>query len=197
MLLLAFGLFSCRGLETAKKADQRLREVAAGCGVDLKTLDWTQKSGSSSFSDSRKGFAAKLSELKDLMAARKIGWEVNFSEDIRSSCPLKRSEILSSPGMVGFVDHMHWAMQSLLVREGLPVQVSKVRIIVSALKNTELYHRNEESRPYTDRNGFRMIDYYVNLGDPKSGLSFASLIRNLTARDLVFKEVRSSRLQAR
>jgi hypothetical protein len=191
-LLASFLLLSaCKDLASPETVDLALQKNASACGIDVSSLDWSRASGRSTVMETRKRFAAKFSELKNLLVKKDIQWEVAFGEEIKPTCQLSKSIILASPGIVGLVDHLHWAFQSLLGREGLPVNIEKIRIVISGKKGTDLYESNRASVAYSDEKGRRSIDYSVNLGDLETGVSFYSLIRNLTSKDIVFQHPRA------
>jgi hypothetical protein len=187
-LFLLCGLAGCQELATQKEVKKELSTHAEQCGVDLNSLQWAQSSGKTHLDENRATFSKKFEAVKKLLLEKNIRWEFLLSPEIKNRCQLKREIILASPGVLGFVDSIHWALKSLVVQEDLKVTVRKIRIIASPLKGLSLYEANRSAVPHVEENGDRALDFYVNLGDPSAGISFSSLLKNFTDHEIVLRE---------
>jgi hypothetical protein len=174
----------CNDLASKKDVRKALAANSENCAVDLNALNWANSSGKELISESRISFAKKYQSVRDLLLKKKIRWEFSMEPELAKRCKLDRKVILASPGVLGLVDHIHWALKTLILQEELGVSVQRVRVIVTHLKGIELYAANRAARAQLNSSGERVLDFFVNLGDSYAGISFTNLMKNFTDHDV-------------
>lgn len=180
-------LTSCKDLASKKEVRKSLVAHSSECGVDLNALGWANSSGKSLLNESRTSFVKKYNSVRDLLARKKIRWEFSMEPSLAKGCQLDREVVLASPGVLGLVDNIHWALKTLIVQEELSISVQRIRIIVTALKGIDLYEANRSARARMNDKGERVLDFFVNLGDTYAGISFSNLMKNFTDREMAFR----------